>query len=105
MFPTIRLSFGGEIHPDALYDVALEITPVDRKRYRYVYHRSSWVVAGRADPPKHSRLYFHPESPFTGHQLMKQNVSFEKLKLTNNMNDITGQVRWHSLHELVINKC
>jgi T-box protein 20 len=34
----------------------------------------------------------HPDSPFTGEQLRKQVVSFEKVKLTNNEMDKNGQV-------------
>ena len=52
--------------------------------YRYAYHRSSWLVAGKCDPPPPRRLYTHPDSPFTSDQLAKQIVSFEKVKLTNN---------------------
>ena len=51
---------------------------------RYAYHRSSWLVAGKCDPPPPRRLYTHPDSPFTSDQLAKQIVSFEKVKLTNN---------------------
>jgi hypothetical protein len=71
----------------------MDIVPVDNKRYRYAYHRSSWLVAGKADPPAPCRLYMHPDSPFTGEQLRKQVVSFEKVKLTNNEMDKNGQVR------------
>jgi len=70
----------------------MDIVPVDNKRYRYAYHRSSWLVAGKADPPAPCRLYMHPDSPFTGEQLRKQVVSFEKVKLTNNEMDKNGQV-------------
>jgi len=38
------------------------------------------------------RLYVHPDSPFTGEQLLKQMVSFEKVKLTNNELDQHGHV-------------
>lgn len=38
------------------------------------------------------RLYVHPDSPFTGEQLTKQMVSFEKVKLTNNELDQHGHV-------------
>ena len=92
MFPTLRVSFTG-LEPDTKYAVLMDIVPVDSKRYRYAYHRSSWLVAGKADPPLPTRLYMHPDSPFTGDQLSKQTVSFEKLKLTNNMLDKNGQVR------------
>ncbi len=94
MFPTLRVSFSG-LCPDARYIVLMDIVPVDNKRYRYAYHRSSWLVAGKADPPLPTRLYQHPDSPFTGDQLAKQTVSFEKLKLTNNMLDKNGHVSIH----------
>ena len=54
---------------------------------RYAYHRSSWLVAGKCDPPPPHRYYAHPDSPFSGDQLTKQIVSFEKVKLTNNEMD------------------
>lgn len=91
MFPTLRVSFSG-VSGSARYAVLLDIVPVDGKRYRYAYHRSSWLVAGKADPPAPARLYPHPDSPFTGDQLRKQVVSFEKVKLTNNEMDKNGQV-------------
>ncbi|XP_054282633.1 T-box transcription factor TBX20-like [Macrosteles quadrilineatus] len=97
MFPTLRVSFTG-LRPDQRYAVLMDIVPVDNKRYRYAYHRSSWLVAGKADPPAPSRLYMHPDSPFTGEQLRKQVVSFEKVKLTNNEMDKNGQIVLNSMH-------
>ena len=92
MFPTVRCSFTN-LRPDRKYYVVLDIVPCDNKRYRYAYHRSSWLVAGKADPPPPHRFYVHPDSPYTGEQLRKQVVSFEKIKLTNNELDKNGQVR------------
>jgi T-box protein 20 len=97
MFPTIRCSFSG-IELDARYLVLMDIVPVDNKRYRYAYHRSSWLVAGKADPPSPARLYMHPDAPFSGDQLRKQVVSFEKVKLTNNEMDKSGHVSEHSFN-------
>ncbi|XP_023215038.1 T-box transcription factor TBX20-like isoform X1 [Centruroides vittatus] len=98
MFPTLRVSFTG-LNSEAKYAVLLDIVPVDNKRYRYAYHRSSWLVAGKADPPSPPRLYVHPDSPFTGDQLKKQVVSFEKVKLTNNEMDKQGhQIVLNSMH-------
>ncbi|VDP84799.1 unnamed protein product [Echinostoma caproni] len=77
----------------------MDIVPVDCKRYRYAYHRSSWLVAGKADPELHLRHYVHPDSPFTGEQLIKQTVSFEKLKLTNNVLDRHGYIILNSMHK------
>ncbi|CAH2067038.1 unnamed protein product, partial [Iphiclides podalirius] len=98
MFPTVRVSFGG-CRAEARYAVLLDVVPVDGKRYRYAYHRSSWLVAGKADPPAPARLYPHPDSPFAGDQLRKQVVSFEKVKLTNNEMDKNGQLVLNSMHK------
>uniref|UniRef100_A0A3P8ZVN3 T-box transcription factor TBX20 n=1 Tax=Esox lucius TaxID=8010 RepID=A0A3P8ZVN3_ESOLU len=98
MFPTIRVSFSG-VDSEAKYIVLMDIVPVDNKRYRYAYHRSSWLVAGKADPPLPARLYVHPDSPFTGEQLLKQMVSFEKVKLTNNELDQHGHIILNSMHK------
>ena len=76
MFPTVRCSFSN-LRPDQKYWVLLDIVPCDNKRYRYAYHRSSWLVAGKADPAPPHRLYPHPDAPYTGDQLRKQVVSFE----------------------------
>ena len=91
MFPTVRCSFSN-LRLDRKYYVILDIVPCDNKRYRYAYHRSSWLVAGKADPPPPHRFYIHPDAPYTGEQLRKQVVSFEKVKLTNNEMDKNGQV-------------
>lgn len=157
MFPTIRVTLRGPLDPMSRYLVLLDIVPVDMKRYRYAYHRSSWLIAGKADPPAPYRLYTHPDSPLTTqatngspssssatrtpcdcgstgtchldflrvvsstehgclsaakaagtrhtsiidqHQQPKStlhSVSFEKLKLTNNVMDNNGHVRTFSL--------
>ncbi|XP_050731631.1 T-box transcription factor TBX20-like isoform X2 [Eriocheir sinensis] len=97
MFPTVRASFVG-LKSEQRYSVLLDIVPVDNKRYRYAYHRSSWLVAGKADPPPPYRLYAHPDTPYTGDQLKKQIVSFEKVKLTNNEMDKHGQIVLNSMH-------
>ena len=93
MFPTVRVSFSNlEPEPGYKYMVLLDIVPCDNKRYRYAYHRSAWLVAGKADPAPPHRLYAHPDGPFTAEQLRKQVVSFEKVKITNNETDNSGQV-------------
>lgn len=52
-------------------------------------HRS---VTGKAEPAMPGRLYVHPDSPATGAHWMRQLVSFQKLKLTNNHLDPFGHV-------------
>lgn len=59
---------------------------------RYVYHSSKWMVAGNADSPVPPRAYIHPDSLASGDTWMRQVVSFDKLKLTNNELDDQGHV-------------
>ncbi|EDS31563.1 T-box protein H15 [Culex quinquefasciatus] len=95
MFPTVRVSFSGplrQITPADRYVVLLDVVPVDNRRYRYAYHRSAWLVAGKADPPPPPRLYAHPDTPIGADALRKQVISFEKVKLTNNEMDKNGQL-------------
>jgi len=68
---------------------------------RYAFHSSSWLVAGKADPATPGRVHYHPDSPAKGAQWMKQIVSFDKLKLTNNLLDDNG----HVSTRLRINAC
>lgn len=49
-------------------------------------------MAGRADPNSPPRIHVHPDSPATGATWMKQTISFDKLKLTNNQLDDHGHV-------------
>lgn len=98
MFPTLRASFA-DLEPEATYSVMLDIVPLDTKRHRYSYSDSAWFVAGEGDvaPPKVTCV--HPDSPFTGAQLLRQVLSFEKVKLTNNRDDKRGNIILNSMHK------
>ncbi|PIO77784.1 T-box [Teladorsagia circumcincta] len=98
MFPTVKVSISN-IDPEGLYYVFLDVIPVDNKRYRYIYNKSAWLTAGKAEPAPKNRLYLHPDSPYTGEQLLKQVVSFEKAKLTNNEIDKAGHLILNSMHK------
>ncbi|KAK2524091.1 Tbx18 [Columba guinea] len=89
MFPAMRVKISG-LDPHQQYYIAMDIVPVDNKRYRYVYHSSKWMVAGNADSPVPPRVYIHPDSPASGETWMRQVISFDKLKLTNNELDDQG---------------
>ncbi|KAB0390080.1 hypothetical protein E2I00_011604, partial [Balaenoptera physalus] len=65
---------------------------------RYAFHSSAWLVAGKADPTTPGRVHFHPDSPAKGAQWMRQIVSFDKLKLTNNLLDDNGHIILSSMH-------
>ena len=60
MFPTYQVRMYGM---DQLEDYMLimDFVPVDDKRYRYAFHTSNWVVAGKADPtspPRYTQPVF-----------------------------------------------
>ncbi|XP_062843987.1 T-box transcription factor TBX10 [Trichomycterus rosablanca] len=84
--------------PAAEYVLLMDFIPVDDKRYRYAFHSSSWQVAGRGDSTVPGRVHFHPDSPARGAQWMKQTVSFDRLKLTNNLLDDNGHIILNSMH-------
>ena len=66
---------------------------------------SSWVIAGKADPHLPGRIHVHPDSPQRGNQWMKNVVTFDKLKLTNNLMDDNGHVRTiHHFSKLFLQK-
>ncbi|OCT91400.1 hypothetical protein XELAEV_18014454mg, partial [Xenopus laevis] len=98
MFPAMRVKISG-LDPHQQYYIAMDIVPVDNKRYRYVYHSSKWMVAGNADSPVLPRVYVHPDSLASGDTWMRQVVSFDKLKLTNNELDDQGHIILHSMHK------
>lgn len=91
MFPAMRIKISG-MDPKAQYILILDVVPVDNKRYRYAYHSSKWMVAGNADAPMPGRVYIHPDSPASGEEWMRQVISFDKVKLTNNELDQQGHV-------------
>ena len=91
MFPPFQVRLHG-LDPSSKYILMMDFVPVDDKRYRYAFHSSKWLVAGKADSSVPGRVHIHPDSPCTGQQWMKQIVSFDKLKLTNNLMDDNGHV-------------
>ncbi len=48
-----------------------------------------------------SRAYLHQDSPMTGFHWMKQVISFQKLKLTNNACDRNGLIILNSMHKYI----
>ena len=56
------------------------------------WNKDQWEVAGKAEPQLPCRTYVHPDSPAPGSHWMKEPVSFQKLKLTNNTLDQHGHV-------------
>ncbi|KAK6034179.1 T-box [Cooperia oncophora] len=84
---------------EKFYELGTEMIITKSGRYRYIYNKSAWLTAGKAEPAPKNRLYLHPDSPYTGEQLLKQVVSFEKAKLTNNEIDKAGHLILNSMHK------
>ncbi|KAI8782528.1 T-box transcription factor TBX2 [Biomphalaria glabrata] len=89
MFPSFKVKVTG-LDKKAKYILLMDIIPVDDCRYKF--HNGKWSVAGKADPEMPRRMYIHPDSPCTGEQWMQKAISFQKLKLTNNIADKNGYV-------------
>eukprot|EP00112_Aurelia_sp_Birch-Aquarium-sp1_P010928 Seg231.6 transcript_id=Seg231.6/GoldUCD/mRNA.D3Y31 product="T-box transcription factor TBX5" protein_id=Seg231.6/GoldUCD/D3Y31 len=96
MFPVVKVNISG-LNPKLKYILVMDLVPVDDNRYKY--HNSEWTIAGKAEPHLPGRLYVHPDSPSTGAQWMRQVVSFQKIKLTNNHLDQFGHVILNSMHK------
>ncbi|XP_076344202.1 T-box transcription factor TBX1-like [Tachypleus tridentatus] len=97
MFPSFQVKLYG-MDPLAEYMMMMDFAPVDDKRYRYSFQSSTWVVSGKADSVMPPRIHVHPDSPAKGSQWMKQLVSFDRLKLTNNQMDSNGYIILNSMH-------
>ncbi|XP_068037112.1 T-box transcription factor TBX19 isoform X2 [Anomalospiza imberbis] len=95
MFPVLKISVSG-LDPNAMYSFLLDFAPTDGHRWKYV--NGEWVPAGKPEPPNHSCVYIHPDSPNFGAHWMKSAISFSKVKLTNKLNG-SGQIMLNSLHK------
>ncbi|KAM6423584.1 T-box-containing protein TBX6L-like isoform 2-T2 [Liasis olivaceus] len=95
MFPQCKIKVTGLI-PYAKYHMLVDFVPMDN--FRYKWNKDQWEIAGKAEPRPPCRTYVHPDSPALGSHWMKEPVSFQKLKLTNNTLDQQGHVILHSMH-------
>ncbi|XP_053864780.1 T-box transcription factor TBX4 isoform X1 [Malaclemys terrapin pileata] len=96
MFPSYKIKVTG-MNPKTKYILLIDIVPADDHRYKFCDNK--WMVAGKAEPAMPGRLYVHPDSPATGAHWMRQLVSFQKLKLTNNHLDPFGHIILNSMHK------
>ncbi|NWQ61402.1 TBX5 factor, partial [Neopipo cinnamomea] len=99
MFPSYKVKVTG-LNPKTKYILLMDIVPADDHRYKFADNK--WSVTGKAEPAMPGRLYVHPDSPATGAHWMRQLVSFQKLKLTNNHLDPFGHVSTRSGRRRVI---
>ncbi|XP_047453570.1 eomesodermin homolog b isoform X2 [Mugil cephalus] len=82
MFPFLSFNIAG-LSVAAHYNVFVEVVLADPNHWRF--QGGKWVTCGKADNNSQgNKVYIHPESPNTGAHWMRQEISFSKLKLTNN---------------------
>ncbi|XP_034031177.1 eomesodermin-like [Thalassophryne amazonica] len=100
MFPFLSFNIAG-MNMTAHYNVFVEVVLADPNHWRF--QGGKWVTCGKADNSSQgNKVYIHPESPNTGAHWMRQEISFSKLKLTNNKgtNHSTSQmIVLQSLHK------
>ncbi|KAM7380587.1 hypothetical protein PAMP_003874 [Pampus punctatissimus] len=100
MFPFLSFNISG-LDPTAHYNIFVDVILADPNHWRF--QGGKWVPCGKADTNViGNRVYMHPDSPNTGAHWMRQEISFGKLKLTNNKgaSNNTGQmVVLQSLHK------
>lgn len=98
MFPTLRVAFKC-LRAQEKYSVFLEFSAMDNHKYRFFYHRSEWLKSGKAEPVTETRLVPHPDCPISGERLEKTVVSFEKVKISNNVNGKQNHVQLKSMYK------
>ncbi|XP_016144644.1 T-box transcription factor TBX5-A [Sinocyclocheilus grahami] len=96
MFPSFKVKVT-VLNPKTKYILLMDVVPADDHRYKFADNK--WSVTGKAEPAMPGRLYVHPDSPATGAHWMRQLVSFQKLKLTNNHLDPFGHIILNSMHK------
>ncbi|CAO2633266.1 Eomesodermin homolog [Lemmus lemmus] len=100
MFPFLSFNING-LNPTAHYNVFVEVVLADPNHWRF--QGGKWVTCGKADNNMQgNKMYVHPESPNTGSHWMRQEISFGKLKLTNNKgasSNNTQMIVLQSLHK------
>ncbi|XP_062859832.1 T-box transcription factor TBX21 [Trichomycterus rosablanca] len=100
MFPFLSFNISA-LDPSAHYNVYVDVVLADQHHWRY--QGGKWVQCGKAEGNMPgNRVYMHPDSPNTGSHWMRQEVSFGKLKLTNNKgssNNTAQMIVLQSLHK------
>ena len=129
MFPPLKIKFELKNNANSImesnlpisndeYCILVDIIPINDKRYRYAYHKSAWLIAGRSDENRIYSSTFHSdgrisESSFlnylkddeqqTNSSLCKGlTVSFDRIKLTNSgHHNKNGFILLNSMHRYV----
>ncbi|XP_061609594.1 uncharacterized protein magl isoform X2 [Phyllopteryx taeniolatus] len=100
MFPYCRYRLAG-LDPDRRYGLVLSVVPSDK--YKYRWNSPNWEAVGPAEHQAQvpARAFPHHYSLCRGSDLMGGMMSFYKLKVTNNPQDLEGHIVLTSMHRYI----
>jgi hypothetical protein len=104
MFPILQYSITG-LDPNRKYELFIDIVLADTNNWKF--QGGKWVSCGRSNQnsdsnqPSSGKVYLHPDSPNTGAHWMKNEIVFNKLKLTNNKSNPDGHILLNSMHKYI----
>jgi hypothetical protein len=110
MFPFLQYKLSC-LDADKKYNVFVDVIPADNNNWKF--QGGKWVPCGhsaalaaessptstKANPS--SRIYLHPDSPNTGAFWMKNEITFSKVKVTNNKQNPDGHILLNSMHKYI----
>ncbi|KJH42940.1 T-box [Dictyocaulus viviparus] len=85
MFPKLEYTIEG-LKTNLAYGLVLQIEQVDDNRYKF--SGGEWSPAGRAESGGVPKNVMHHDGVMPGAHWMRQTVNFERVKITNNLNDV-----------------
>ncbi|XP_033103212.1 T-box-containing protein 2-like isoform X2 [Anneissia japonica] len=97
IFPQLGFRLAG-LNPTSTYNVFVDMVLADPNHWKF--QGGKWVPTGQAEHlSKGNMMYMHPDSPNSGEHWMKQDIIFNKLKLTNNKGKDNGYIVLNSMHK------
>uniref|UniRef100_A0A673JVA4 T-box transcription factor TBX21 n=1 Tax=Sinocyclocheilus rhinocerous TaxID=307959 RepID=A0A673JVA4_9TELE len=99
MFPFLSFSVAG-LDPTCHYNIVVDVILADPNHWRF--QGGKWIPCGKADTNvTGNRVFTHRDSPNTGAHWMRQEISFGKLKLTNNKGAYSNSTQMIVLQSLL----
>ena len=99
MFPTLQYNITG-LDPQTKYNLYVDMKLADPCQWKF--QAGKWISCGHQEQLLATdRLVMHPDSPNTGLFWMKNEITFSKLKLTNNRASNGSQIILNSMHRYI----
>uniref|UniRef100_A0A0K0DES1 T-box domain-containing protein n=1 Tax=Angiostrongylus cantonensis TaxID=6313 RepID=A0A0K0DES1_ANGCA len=99
MFPKLEYTIEG-LKANLAYGLVLQIEQVDDNRYKF--SGGEWSAAGRGESGGAPKNVMHHDGVMPGSHWMRHTVNFERVKITNNLNDANpSHIFLQSMHRYV----